>query len=232
MIENLFTTFSNMLNQGAAWPLVAAFAWGVMSIVLSPCHLASIPLVVAYVNRGQASTTGRAFGLSALFAAGIFLSTVAIGIVTALLGRMLGDVGPWGKYLVAVVFLVFGLVLLGVISLPWSSPDMTGKTKTGLAGALGLGLLFGAAVGPCTFAYMAPLLAIVFDAAGERFAYSTGLILLYSVGHCGLIVAAGTAGAKIQHVLNWQQQSKLTQTIRRTCGVALLLIGLYLIWKA
>jgi cytochrome c-type biogenesis protein len=231
MIEQLFTSLKNMAEQSDGFALAAAFLWGILSIVLSPCHLASIPLVVAYVNRGSSMSIRRGLGLSTLFAFGIFVSIVAIGVLTALSGRLLGDIGPWGNWIVAGVFLVFGLVMLDVISLPWSGADLSGSKQSGPLGALVLGLVFGIAVGPCTFAYMAPILAIVFEAASERFVYSAMLIVLYSVGHCGLIVLAGTLGARLQAFLNWNHKSQVTVRIRKVCGVLLLLAGLYMIYK-
>lgn len=232
MIEQLFTSLTHLAEQSAAAAMVAALGWGVLSILLSPCHLASIPLVVAYVNRGGILRTKKAFLLSCLFSLGIFLSILGIGLITALFGRMLGDIGPWGKWIVAAVFMVFGLVMLDVISLPWSGPNMASNTKSGPWGAFLLGLIFGAAVGPCTFAYMAPILAIVFDKAGTQFVFSTTLIVLYSLGHCGVIVLTGTLGAKIQRFLNWDQKSHMTARLRKTCGVILIAVGLYLIWTA
>ena len=232
MIDQLFTSLSGMMEQ-SAWPaMAAAFCWGVLSILLSPCHLASIPLVVAYVNRGQLLQTKKAFWLSSLFSFGIFLSILVIGLITACFGRMLGDIGPWGKYLVAGVFILFGLVLLEVVSLPWSGPNLSHSSKAGPWGALMLGLIFGAAVGPCTFAYMAPILAIAFKQAGADFLFAALLILLYCVGHCGVIVLAGTVGARLQTFLNWDQKSHLTGRIRKVCGVVLILVGLYLLWTA
>ncbi|MBC8377643.1 MAG: cytochrome C biogenesis protein, partial [Planctomycetes bacterium] len=212
--------------------MVAAMGWGVMSILLSPCHLASIPLVVAYVNRGEIIKTKKAFMLSCLFSFGILISILAIGLLTALLGRMLGDIGPWGKWIVAAVFIVFGLVMLEVINLPWSGPNVAGNTKTGAWGALLLGLIFGAAVGPCTFAYMAPVLAVVLETAGTHFVFAATLILLYSIGHCGIIVLAGTLGARIQTFLNWDQKAHVTAKIRKVCGVVLIAVAFYLIWTA
>ena len=232
MIDQLFTSLSRLIEQNA-WPaMVAALGWGVLSILLSPCHLASIPLVVAYVNRGQALQLKRAFGLSCLFSFGIFLSILGIGLITAGCGRMLGDIGPWGNYVVAAVFILFGLVLMEVISLPWSGPNITDSAKAGPWGALLLGLIFGAAVGPCTFAYFAPVLAVVFEKAQVNFIFSSALIVLYSIGHCGVIVLAGTLGARIQVLLNWDQQSHLTRRIRKGIGIVLVLIGFYLVWKA
>jgi len=230
MIEELFTALTRMTQQNTAAAIIAALAWGVLSILLSPCHLASIPLVVAYVNHGQALQAKRAFALSCLFSLGIFLSILAIGFITALFGRVLGDIGPWGKWLVAAVFMVFGLVLLEVIKLPGSGPNMAANTKTGTWGALLLGLIFGAAVGPCTFAYMAPILAVVFEKAASHLVFSIILILLYSLGHCSVIVLAGILGARIQIFLNWDQKSHTTAKLRKICGVILIAVGLYLVW--
>ena len=232
MIDRLFTSLTHMVEQ-SAWPaMIAALGWGVLSILLSPCHLASIPLVVAYVNRGQALQAKKALWLSCLFSFGIFLSILAIGLITAGLGRMLGDVGPWGKYLVSIVFILFGLVLLEVISLPWSGPNMANRHHAGAWGAFLLGLIFGAAVGPCTFAYMAPILAVAFKQAETHFLFAALLILLYSIGHCGVIVLAGTIGARLQTFLNWDQKSHLTTRLRKISGLFLILIGAYMLWTA
>lgn len=231
MIEELFTSLSHMIEQNVWLAMVATFGWGVLSILLSPCHLASIPLVVAYVNRGQMQKTQKAFWLSCLFSFGIFVSIVVIGLITASLGRMLGDIGSWGGWLVAAVFIGFGLVMLEVISLPWSGPNMAARSQSGFWGAFVLGLIFGTSVGPCTFSYMAPVLAAVFDSATTGLLFPVLLILLYSVGHCVIIVIAGTLGSQLQTFLNWDQKSHLTGRIRKICGVILILVGIYLIWK-
>ena len=231
-MQELFTQLNHAAEGSWLIALTASLVWGVLSILLSPCHLASIPLVVAYVNRGRTLQAQKAFWLSCLFSFGIFLSIVVIGLTTAGFGRMLGDIGPWGKYIVTAVFMLFGLVLLEVISLPWSGPNMAERHQSRPWGALLLGLVFGAAVGPCTFAFMAPILAAAFKQAEANFLFSALLIVLYSIGHCGVIVLAGTMGARLQTFLNWNQKSHLTARLRKLTGVILILIGLYLLWTA
>ncbi|HEY9250466.1 MAG TPA: cytochrome C biogenesis protein, partial [Rariglobus sp.] len=106
-MESVFISLSDAMAGAPAIALLAAFAWGVLSIVLSPCHLASIPLIVGFLQGGEAVTPRRAAGLSTLFALGILGSIALIGAVTAAAGRMLGDLGVWGNYAVAAVFFVF-----------------------------------------------------------------------------------------------------------------------------
>src|SRR5512137_361114 len=113
-MEQLFTTLSHAVEGSAGLALSAAFAWGVLSILLSPCHLASIPLIVGFVDQQGRITTRRAFAISLLFAVGILITIGGIGVLTTQAGRMMGDVGRWGNYAVAVVFFIVGLSPLDV----------------------------------------------------------------------------------------------------------------------
>ncbi|MHC4988338.1 MAG: cytochrome C biogenesis protein, partial [Planctomycetota bacterium] len=74
--------------------------------------------------------------------------------------------------------------------------------------------------------------AVVFKQAGANFLFAALLVLLYSLGHCGVIILAGTVGAGLQIFLNWDQKTHITARIRKACGVILILVGLYLLWKA
>jgi cytochrome c-type biogenesis protein len=164
-MEELFSALSHAIEGAPLVALAAAALWGVLSVVLSPCHLSSIPLIVGFISGQGWVTTGRAFGIASLFAVGILVTIAAIGALTAAAGRMMGDVGRWGNYFVALIFFLVGLHLLGVIPMPWSGPGQVGMKRKGLVAALLLGLIFGIALGPCTFAYMAPVLGVVFKAA-------------------------------------------------------------------
>src|ERR1019366_5266431 len=121
-MEQLFTNLSHAVEGALLIALTAAIIWGILSIILSPCHLASIPLIVGFISEQGKVTVRRAFWTSTLFAVGILITIAAIGAITAAAGRMLGDVGRYGNYFVAVIFFVVGLHLLGVIPMPWSGP--------------------------------------------------------------------------------------------------------------
>ncbi len=231
-MERLFTTLTRAVEATPAIAISAAFLWGILSILLSPCHLSSIPLIVGFIDKQGRMSTRRAFVISTLFAVGILITIAAIGVITAAAGRMLGDVGRYGNYFVAVIFFLVGLHLLDVIPMPWSGPGQVGMKRKGLLAAFILGLVFGIAIGPCTFAYMAPMLAVTFRVASTALLYGIILLLAYGVGHCSVIVLAGTSTGLVQRYLNWNEKSKGAVIVKRVCGVLVILGGLYLIYVA
>jgi len=231
-MEQLFTNLSRAVEGAPLIALSAAVVWGVLSIVLSPCHLASIPLIVGFISEQGQVTTRRAFWTSTLFAVGILVTIAAIGAITAAAGRMMGDVGRYGNYFVALIFFVVGLHLLGVIPLSFSGPGQVGVKSKGLVAAFILGLVFGIALGPCTFAYLAPMLGVTFKLATSNFLYGAALLLAYGVGHCSVIVAAGTSTEMVQRFLNWNEQSKGLPILRIVCGILVILGGVWLIYTA
>ena len=231
-MQELFTQLTRAVESTWLIALTASFIWGVLSILLSPCHLASIPLIVGFIDEQGRISTKRAFWISTLFAVGILITIGAIGVVTAAAGRMMGDVGKYGNYFVAVIFFVVGLHLLGVIPTPWSGPGQIGMKRKGLLAALILGLVFGIALGPCTFAYMAPMLGVTFKLASTNLAYGILLLLVYGIGHCSVIVFAGTFTEVVQRYMNWNEKSKGAVILKKICGVLVLLGGLYLIYAS
>jgi cytochrome c-type biogenesis protein len=231
-MEKLFTTLTHAVEGTPAIAVTAAVVWGILSILLSPCHLSSIPLIVGFIDKQGQMSTKRAFAISALFAGGILITIAAVGAVTAAAGRMMGDVGRYGNYFVAAIFFLVGLYLLDILPMPWSGPGQIGMKRKGLLAAFLLGLIFGIAIGPCTFAYMAPMLVVTFRVASTALLYGILLLLAYGVGHCSVIVLAGTSTGLVQRYLNWNEKSKGAVILKRICGVLVLLAGLYLIYIA
>ena len=228
MLEQVLTSLSNGLSQSLGWALLAAFAWGVVSIVFSPCHLASVPLIVGFISTQDDTSTRRAFRLSLVFSLGVLASIALIGLITASLGRLVGDLGAIGSVAVAVVFFIFGLYLMDLLPLRWTSFPST-THRRGMPAALGLGLVFGVGLGPCSFAFLAPLLIIVFGQAQIDYGLAVALLGAFALGHCGVIVAAGTAAQRAQTVVSWGGRSGVTRWVRRACGALVVLAGVYLL---
>ncbi|MBP7831320.1 MAG: cytochrome C biogenesis protein [Kiritimatiellae bacterium] len=231
-IQGVFTALSHAIEGSPAVAVSAALVWGILSILLSPCHLASIPLIVGFIGEQGSITTKRAFWIALLFAVGILVTIALIGAATALAGRMMGDVGRYGNYFVALVFFVVGLHLLDVIPLNFGGPGRVNMKRKGYLAAFILGLVFGVALGPCTFAFMAPMLAITFKMSAANGLYGALLLLLYGVGHCAVIVAAGTSYEWIEHYLKWSEASRGAVRIKKVCGALVILGGLWLLYTA
>ncbi len=233
-MAELLTRFGEAFAATGALALAAAFAWGVLSVALSPCHLSSVPLVVAYMSGGTELPSGRrALWLSTAFASGILVSIAVIGAVTAAAGRMLGDVGRFGNWLLAAVFFAVGLNLVGILPLPSLGATPTATRRRGAGGALVLGIVFGAALGPCTFAFMAPLLGIAFRASGGgELAYGILLVVLYGVGHAAAIAFAGSSLQSVNRWLGWKVGARAVVLVKAVAGVAVMLGGAYFVWTA
>ena len=229
LLTRLFEALTRLVRGAPAVALGASFLWGILSVLLSPCHLSSIPLIVGFIDAQGRTTARRAFATSSLFAAGILITIGIIGGITAAAGKMLGSVGAWANYFVAAIFLLVALVLLDVLPMPWSGPGQVGMKRRGPLAAFILGLVFGIALGPCTFAYMAPMLGVTFKVASASLAYGVLLLVAYGIGHCAVIVAAGTSTELVQRYLNWNERSKGAVAVKRLCGVLVALGGVYLI---
>ena len=232
MILTIFEWLSNSMQSNLMVALTASLLWGILSILLSPCHLASIPLIVAFIGEQGKTSSKRAFWLATSFSLGILATITVIGLITGLLGRMLGDIGSYGNYIVAIIFFIIGLHLLEVIQLPFlGKTNRPSFQKKGILAAFGLGLIFGIAIGPCTFAYMAPMLGIVFTVSTTRLYYGVLLLIFYGIGHCSVIIFAGTFTEIIQNYLNWNESSQGVGIVKKICGVLIILGGMYLIWN-
>jgi cytochrome c-type biogenesis protein len=156
----------------------------------------------------------------------------AVGGVTAALGRMLGDLGANVTYVVAALFFLIGLHFLGVIPLPFPQSGGRRTSRRGAAAAFTLGIVFGVAVGPCTFAFMAPMLGVTLSVGTTNIPYAMLLLGMYGIGHAAVIVAAGTFTEAVQNYLNWSSGSKGLGVLRKVCGILIITAGVYLIWRA
>lgn len=228
---DLFEWLSTSLTLDPLTGLLAAVAWGVVSVVLSPCHLATVPLAIAFLGKRSegGGALSRPAGLSAVFALGTLASLLAVGAITVLSGRIAGDLWGVGPWLAAGLLLLAGLVMLDVVALPASWGLSQDRVPGGPRGAALLGASLGVTLGPCTFAFMAPVLAVAFDPTVGQGA-ALALMLAFGLGHTLAIGVAGLLGIRVGGWL--RSTERVTRWGRASAGALLVLAGLYLVATA
>jgi cytochrome c-type biogenesis protein len=231
-LNELIETLTTALSQSSFIAYPAAIAWGICSVLLSPCHLASIPIIIAYVNQQDARSARYAAGLSAMFALGVLITIILAGCAAVWAGHVIGGLGSVGNYIVCTVFIVVGLDMVGALSIPWFGSKKEKIKSKGALGALLLGLLLGFAAGPCTFAFLAPILAVTFHAATSNALLGITLIGLFGLGHSAVLVAVGTSAERAAHFARWNYETRTALKVKRILGTLLILAGLYLLYQA
>jgi cytochrome c-type biogenesis protein len=227
-MDHIFLTINSWMSQGLLLGGLGCFLWGMVSVLFSPCHIASIPLLVSYVAGQDQVIEGRRAALYAiLFTVGLFITIATIGIACTLLGRMLGDVGPYMSIGVGVILLWVSLDFLGIAKCSMSNSLMSKIQVKGTIGALILGLAYGVLSGSCTFGFIAPILAII--TIQNKILTGVLFIVLFGLGHCIPIAIAGSSTALVRKLLQNNAWNKGSIVIRKLAGVCIGALGLYFV---
>ncbi|MFP4063788.1 MAG: cytochrome c biogenesis CcdA family protein, partial [Halochromatium sp.] len=166
------------------------------------------------------------------FGLGTLLSLIPLAIAALLLGRMAGDLGFSGNYLAAVFCIFGGLYLLDWLPLPQLGRGLPQPAKRGPWTALLLGLVFGLALGPCAFAWIAPVLGVASMQAATGLVLPSVLLTLFALGHlAGVLLAAGSLSL-VQRWLDALGSNRGLALGRAACGVLLLVVAGVLIDSA
>lgn len=217
------------LQHASPWGYLLVFLGGILTS-LGPCNVATVPLIIGFVGGSQRMTRRRSFVLSVAFATGLALTFMALGIVAALIGGVLGITSQWWYYLVAAVCIAIGLHMLG--ALPFGLPTWFGDFRQGIAlkgipGALALGLVSGLVASQCATPVLAAILTYVM--AEAALTYGATLLFVYALGRGVPVVLAGTFTGALKGMLAFRRWSEV---IERGAGVLILGIGFYFLWIA
>ena len=226
-MNQLFGDISQLLQHNPWLAVVAIFIGGIMT-ASNPCVLAMVPLMMGMVA-GSKESTGikKTFAISLFFILGLSVTFTVLGLISALMGRMFGDVGGFWKYLVATVCLVMGLQLLGVLKLELQLPQMLKVRKEGRLGAFLLGLLFGVVSTPCAVPILAVLLAFV--AQKGNVLYGGLLLFVYALGHSVLVLVAGTSMGAAKRLIESKGLRRTNLVLQKAAGALIILIGIYFV---
>ena len=229
-MDQILLTVNSWMMTGTALAALGCFVWGIISVALSPCHMASIPLIVTYVaGQDKALNARHAAYYAAVFTIGLFITIALVGIICSFLGRMLGEVGPYWTILVGAILIWVALDMLGIAWCSMSS-GLLGRIRIkGLLGAFVLGLAYGVLSGSCTFGFIAPILAII--TIQQKIVTGLILIVLFGIGHCIPIAIAGSSTATVKRLLESSSFYEGGLWFRRCAGVGIGLLGVYFIMR-
>lgn len=230
-MNDIFVSLSTMLY--ASWPflLVSSFLWGIASILLSPCHLATLPLVIGAVLNKNAGTKRYVVLFLIKFCLGLGFATAVIGGITIALGRIAGDTGSFIIWITAILFILIGVYLLGLIPDRIANANFLVKIINNKSTPFMLGVGFSLGLGPCTFAFLAPVLGISMNLINTQPVIAVMALLLYFIGMSLIIIVAGMSIDFVQKVLNWNEQKKAPVVIKKTCGLLLITAAIYMLLK-
>jgi len=228
MIETIFLNINNWMVSGSYIAALGCFLWGVISVLFSLCHLASIPLIIAYVGGQQRVLSAKQAGSYAvLFALGLFITIAVVGIVCALLGRMLGDIGNYWQIVIGLMLIWLALGMFGIEKCTIFGSLLYRLNFKGLFGAFALGLAYGVLSGSCTFGFIAPILAII--TIQKKLIAGILFIVLFAVGHCLPIVVAGSSTAAVRRLMENNTWQGARNWFRKGASICIGILGIYFI---
>ena len=225
-METLFGNIEQLIQNNPWLALIVTYLGGLVT-ASNPCVLAMVPLMIGFVG-GSKEIIGlkKALLFSLLFVSGLSLTFAALGLIVALAGRLMGDIGGYWKYIIAGVCFLMGLHLLDVFTLNIPSIGGLKPTQKGLLGAFILGLLFGVVSTPCAAPILIVLLTYV-AAKESSLVYGTTLLLTYAFGHCTLIFITGTSIGMAKKVIQSKRLNKANRILKIASGILIILVGFY-----
>jgi len=229
MLDQLMNNAEIYIHHNPWLALVVVYLGGLLT-ASNPCVLAMIPLTIGFVSGGQNIKSAKsAFFFSLFFILGLSVMFTGMGIVAAVVGRLFGTVSSFWNWLVAGICLVMSLHLMGLVNIPIPQVNVNPKVKGGL-GAFLLGLLFGIVSAPCAAPILVVLLAYI-AGSGSSVIYGGLLLLVYALGHCTLIVIAGTSVGAAKSIIENKKLTATTNILRRVAGVLIIAVGAYFAYR-
>jgi thioredoxin:protein disulfide reductase len=152
-----------LASRGLPLTLLAIFVLG-LALNLTPCVYPLIPITIGYFSQQSGSSTGRRAALSSLYVLGIAMTYSALGVFSALSGKLFG---AWLQHpavlaFFALLMLIMAASMFGAFEL--QAPQFISKHsggQSGLLGALTMGLVIGIVAAPCVGPFVISLIALV-----------------------------------------------------------------------
>jgi len=224
-MDTIFNNIQQIIRNQHGLAFVAVFIGGLISAA-SPCVLAAIPLIIGYVGGYSEGNKKKAALFSLVFVIGLSITFTLLGAAASVMGQFLGFMGKWLYIGLAVIAILMGLQLMGIISIPLPFQKTRTVKSKGLIGAFLLGLLTGTVSSPCATPVLAVILAYV-STQGDM-VYGGSLLFVYALGHCALIFIAGLSIGYTESIVSSRGAKNFSLYSKRFSGAILVAVGMYI----
>lgn len=155
---------STLESSGLILSLLFVFIGG-LALNLTPCVYPLIPITIGYFGGQSEGKTGKLFVLGILYVLGMAITYSIVGVVTSLSGAVFGSLlqNPIVIIFVALILIALSLSMFGLYE--FKMPDKwvmkAGGAKSGVFGALLMGLTMGIVAAPCIGPFVLGLVTYV-----------------------------------------------------------------------
>jgi thiol:disulfide interchange protein DsbD len=182
--------------HGLPLTLLAIFVLG-LALNLTPCVYPLIPITIGYFSSQSQGSRGQRIALSSVYVVGLAITYSALGVFSALSGRLFGAWLQLPAVLIffALLMLVMASSMFGAfeITVPHFISDRSGG-RAGLAGALTMGLLIGVVAAPCVGPFVISLIALVSQLASPLLGFLMFFVLALGLGTPYLFLGIFSSG--------------------------------------
>lgn len=219
--SDIGATFS---NRGLPLTLLAIFVLG-LALNLTPCVYPLIPITIGYFGSQSGGSRGHRVALSTLYVLGIAVTYSALGVFSALSGKLFGAWLQLPAVLIffALLMLVLASSMFGLfeITVPHFISDRSGG-QAGLAGALVMGLLIGIVAAPCVGPFVISLLALVAQIGSPFLGFLMFFVLALGLGVPYLLLGIfSSAASSLPRSGMWMVQ------VKKAMGFILIAMAFY-----
>ncbi len=167
---------------------------------LTPCVYPVIPIVMGFVGGRSQGRKLKGFTLSLFFVLGLSLVYSILGVIAAKTGSLIGISfqNPVVVIVIAAIFIVMGLSLAGLFSIPvpsWITAKASGSHKSEYLGAVIVGGVSAVIAAPCVGPVLIALLSWISQSGNVLLGF--WLTFVFSLGMSVIFLLAGTFSGAI-----------------------------------
>lgn len=203
--------------------LIGVFLAG-LALNLTPCVFPLIPITVGFFARQNQTGKRGAFGLALAYVLGIALTYSVLGTLAALSGALFGGIlqSPWAVGVIVVVLLALAASMFGAWEMQIPLPAWAQSGRSGVLGALLMGLVMGLVAAPCIGPFVLGLLTFVGQQGDPLLGFGLFFTLALGLGLPYLVLGTFTG------LVNRLPTSGMWMIgVRRVFGVILIAMAAY-----